>query len=208
MCGRPSSLAFLLQHAQFVPVQVFLYLCKLALRPMVEDLKNVTTFLPFSKDCFTWASFHSFNTLLSIVWSRQPKLFHPLTMLAPLSATFLKRPSSSPTFNYTPLHHFWMRDGNFFSEKQKSIVQFFFEFSSLHTVTGGPTGAHIIRETGLSLCVWGPSIQSNPSCICQFSNLINYHRQTLQYQQSVDSHDGLINCWLISKSSLSTVVRW
>jgi len=51
-------------------------------------------------------------------------------MLAPLSATFLKRPSSSPTFNYTPLHHFWMRDGNFFSEKQK---QFFFEFSSVYT---------------------------------------------------------------------------
>ena len=38
-------------------------------------------------------------------------------------------------------------------------------------------------------------------------DLINYHQQTLQCQQLVDSHDGLINCWLISKSSLSTVVR-
>jgi hypothetical protein len=27
-----------------------------SLRPMVEDLKNVTTFLPFSKDSFTCAS--------------------------------------------------------------------------------------------------------------------------------------------------------
>ncbi len=37
-----------------------------------------------------------------------------------------------------------------------------------HTVTGGTIGAHIIRESGLSVCVWGPSIQSNPNCICQF----------------------------------------
>jgi hypothetical protein len=33
-----------------------------------------------------------------------------------------------------------------------------------------------------------------------FPNLINYHQQTLQYQQLVDSTDGLINSWLIRKS--------
>ncbi len=83
---------------------------------------------------------------------------------------------------------------------------FFLIFKCLHTVTGGATGAHIIRETGLSLCVWGPSIQSNPSCICQFPNLINYHQQTLQYQQLVDSTDGLINSWLIRKSPYQQLV--
>ena len=94
----------------------------------------------------------------------------------------------------------------FLKEKQK--VQFFFWiFKCLHTVTGGQTGAHIIRETGLSLCVWGPIIQSNPSCICQFSNLINYHQQTLQYQQLVDSTDvSLINSWLIRKSPYQQLV--
>ncbi len=34
--------------------------------------------------------------------------------------------------------------------------------------------------------VWGPRIQSNPYCICQFPNLINYHQQILLYQQLVD----------------------
>ncbi len=38
---------------------------------------------------------------------------------------------------------------------------------------GGATGSHIIRETGLSPCVWGPSIQSNPYCICQFPNVMS-----------------------------------
>ena len=33
-----------------------------------------------------------------------------------------------------------------------------------------------------------------------FPNLINYHQQTLQYQQLVDSRDGLFNSWLIRKS--------
>jgi hypothetical protein len=40
----------------------------------------------------------------------------------------------------------------FLKEKQKSPI-FFLIFKCLHTVTGGATGAHIIRETGLSLCV-------------------------------------------------------
>ena len=76
---------------------------------------------------------------------------------------------------------------------------------NFHSVTHRPgraTGAHIIRETGLSPCVWGPSIQSNPHCIYRFPNVINYHQQTLQYQQ----HDGLINSWLISKSPYQQLV--
>jgi hypothetical protein len=32
-----------------------------------------------------------------------------------------------------------------------------------------------------------PLLPLTPSCICQFPNLINYHQQTLQYQQLVDS---------------------
>jgi hypothetical protein len=70
----------------------------------------------------------------------------------------------------------------FFLEKQKSS-QIFIVW---HTVTGETIGTHIIRESGLSLCVWGPIIQSNPYCICQFPNLINYTQQTLFYQQLVD----------------------
>ncbi len=45
-----------------------------------------------------------------------------------------------------------------------------------HTVTGGAIGSHIIRESGLSLYMWGPSIQSNPYCICQFPNVIPYQQ--------------------------------
>jgi hypothetical protein len=47
VCGRPSSLAFLLQHSQFVPVQVFLYLCKIT-EPnggRLEKRPNLVTFL-------------------------------------------------------------------------------------------------------------------------------------------------------------------
>jgi hypothetical protein len=79
----------------------------------------------------------------------------------------------------------------FFSQKSSQI------FIVWHTVTGGTIGTHIIRESGLSLCVWGPRIQSNPYCICQFPNLINYHQQTLELsvidpvQPLVDSTDGL-----------------
>jgi hypothetical protein len=47
---------------------------------------------------------------------------------------------------------------------------------------------------------------NNPSCICQFPNLINYHQQTLQYQQLVDTTDGLINSWLIRKSPYQQLV--
>ena len=46
-------------------------------------------------------------------------------------------------------------------------------------------------------------IQSNPYCICQSPNLINYHPQTLLCQQLVDNtnlYDGLINSWLVSKN--------
>jgi hypothetical protein len=68
-------------------------------------------------------------------------------------------------------------------QKNKKVIKF---SCNTMTVTGGAIGAHIIRESGLSLFVWGPSIQSNPYCICQFPNLINYHQQTLRYQQLVD----------------------
>ncbi len=62
--------------------------------------------------------------------------------------------------------------------------------SNFHSVTHrdrGDNGTQIIRESGLSLCVWRPSIQCNPYCIGQFPNLINYHQQTLLYQQLVDN---------------------
>ena len=44
------------------------------------------------------------------------------------------------------------------------------------------------------------------SPLCQFPNLINYHQQTLQYQQLVDTTDGLINSWLIRKSPYQQLV--
>jgi hypothetical protein len=85
-----------------------------------------------------------------------------------------------------------------FPEKQKSSQIFIVR----HNVTGGAMGAHIIRETGLSLCVWGPTIQSNPYCICQFPNLINYYQQTFELSTVGWYHgwsSGLVNSWWISK---------
>ena len=41
----------------------------------------------------------------------------------------------------------------------------------------------------------GQRIQSNPYCICEFPNLINYHQQTLQYHS-----------WLISKNPYQQVI--
>ena len=35
-------------------------------------------------------------------------------------------------------------------------------------------------------------IQSNPSCICQFPNLINYHQQTLQYHRNSEGDHTFI----------------
>jgi hypothetical protein len=106
----------------------------------------------------------------------------------------------SPVFvfrhSYPFLHEHFLGDWKKNSRKQKSsqiIIVW-------HNVTGGAIGAHIIWESGLSLCVSGPRIQSKTYCICQFPNLINYHQQTLHYQQLVDITDGLIISWLTSKN--------
>jgi hypothetical protein len=76
-----------------------------SLRPMVEDLKNVTTFLPFSKDSF--------------IIRDSPALF--------------AFPTLSRVRFVTPLHHFFARGMQFFSRKNKKVVQFFFQFSSVYT---------------------------------------------------------------------------
>ncbi len=44
--------------------------CSRSVRPIVEDLKKVTTFLSLSKDSLTWGSSHNNLTLFSIVWSK------------------------------------------------------------------------------------------------------------------------------------------
>ena len=77
----------------------------------------------------------------------------------------------SQTHQYT--HIFEQRKDMIWNSENKKESNF---HSVTHRDRGG-IGTHIIRERGLSLWVWGPRSESNPYCICQFQNLINYHPQ-------------------------------
>ncbi len=66
----------------------------------------------------------------------------------------------------------------------------------LDTGMGWWHGTNIIRQSSLSLRVWGPRSDCNPYCICQFPNRINYLPQTLLCQQLVDNTMVLSTvCW-------------
>ena len=82
-----------------------------------------------------------------------------------------------------PLHHFcWMcvlQDGNFFSQKQK-VVQF------SQCDRGGNRSTHYPGNWIVSVRV-RTEHPVQPLLYLSIPNVINYHQQTLQYQQLVDS---------------------
>ncbi len=65
-----------------------------------------------------------------------------------------------------------------------------------HTVTGGTTGAHIIRQTGLSVCVWGWTFHTDTLCH-------NKHTQGKLMRKTLISHLRLYTSYLTRLSSSS-----
>ncbi len=68
--------------------------------------------------------------------------------------------------------------------------------SGVRKVTPREIGTHII-QSDLSLWVWGPRSESNPSYICPFPNLINHHPQSLHYHWQ-----------LVDKTMVLSTVGW
>ena len=93
----------------------------------------------------------------------------------------------------TPLHHFCMMQ--FFSRKNKKIVQFFFQFSSVYTPWQGGQWEHTV--SGKVDCVCACEDRASSPTLTVFVNF-----QTLS---TIINRPSSVNSWLIATMVLSTV---